>query len=100
MANLNNYKDKKRVGDYQIFCDQCGMCCWASDSQELSKETGKGGLRVCPNCVDAVDYGLIPYKIGAEKPIPDSRINQQDVTTGREAPDLTTFNPMSGDLPT
>ncbi len=98
MSNKNHYKDVIRVGDYQIYCDQCGMCCWASASRILSKDTGKGGLRVCPNCVDAVDYGLIPYKIRAEAPIPDSRINQQDTTTGRTPVNLLTFDPLSGDL--
>ena len=96
--NKNHYKDQVRVGDYQIYCDQCGMCCWATASTNLSKETGKGGLRVCPNCVDSVDYGLIPYKVKAEAPIPDSRINQRDVTTGRAAVDLSTFDPLSGGL--
>jgi hypothetical protein len=98
MSKKNNYKDQIKVDDYQMFCDQCGMICWASKSQVLDKNTGKGGLRVCPVCVDKIDYGLIPYKIPAEKPIPDSRINQTDTTTGRAPVDFSTFDPLSGDL--
>jgi len=95
----NNYKDQARVGDYIIYCQQCAMPCWASVSQTLSKDTGKGGLIVCPTCVDAVDPGLIPYKIGPEKSLPKTSINQQNITDGSTIPDFTTFDPLSGDLP-
>ena len=99
MSRKNHYRDKVNVGDYQIYCDQCGQVCWASRSRILAVETGKGGLRVCPNCNDKIDYGLVPYVIRPEAPIPDSRINQRDTTTGSNIPDFTTFDPLSGSKP-
>lgn len=59
-----------RPGDWVIYCDICGLKCWAQSSIELDKYTGRGGCRVCPDCADPIDYGLVPYKIRPEKPVP------------------------------
>lgn len=65
-----NFIDGKRIGDWVVYCHICGCKAWASDTQKLSNETGRGGLRVCPDCVDVIDYGIVPYKIPAEKSVP------------------------------
>lgn len=88
----NSYKDGKRVGDYVGFCDTCGQKFWATQGTELDKYTGLGGAWVCPNCVDNIDYGLVPFKVLGEKGVPLSRNSLPDVTA---APDITTINPMS-----
>lgn len=67
--------DLGRLGDYVLFCDICGQKCYASESSKLSTYTGRGGLIVCPNDVDAIDYGLVPYLPPAEKNVPFTRIN-------------------------
>jgi hypothetical protein len=59
-----------RLGDFVYFCQQCGTKCWASETVKLGTYTGHGGLRVCSECVDVIDYGIVPYKIPAEKPVP------------------------------
>lgn len=64
-----------RVGDWVLFCDICGQKCYASESSKLSTYTGRGGLIVCKNDVDKVDYGLVPYNTSPEKNVPWTRIN-------------------------
>lgn len=59
-----------RLTDWVIYCAICGSKTWASDSFILDNYTGRGGLRVCPDCNDPIDYGLVPYKIPAEQPVP------------------------------
>ena len=59
-----------RREDWVVYCAICGSKTWASDSQVLAPETGRGGLRVCPDDVDAIDYGLVPYRIPAEQSVP------------------------------
>lgn len=59
-----------RLGDWVFNCQICGMKCWASESFVLDTYTGRGGLRVCPECNDPIDYGLVPYTIPAEIPVP------------------------------
>lgn len=96
---MNNFKHRIKKGDYPIDCDICGATCWFSQSTVLDKNTGKGGLRVCPDDKDATDYGLVPYKVRPERPVPDVRQHQTDTTTTDTAPDFTTFDPLSGDKP-
>lgn len=62
-----------RMWDYTFACDICGAKCWASEGTVLDVYTGRGGAFVCPECNDPIDYGLVPYKIPAEKPVPISR---------------------------
>lgn len=67
MTNKNNFHNRYKLGDYTIECDICGMKMWASQAVKLPKETGKGGMIVCPNDRDSIDWGLIPYKILPEE---------------------------------
>lgn len=71
-----------RRGDWVLYCDICGQKCFASESVRLHQYTGRGGLIVCKNDRDAIDPGLIPYTIDAERPIPYTRTNHQNVTNG------------------
>lgn len=73
MANKNNFKEQKKVGDYTGVCDTCGMKFWASKGKVLDKYTGLGGAWVCPNCRDHVHYGLVPYTVDPEKQVPIAR---------------------------
>lgn len=61
-----------RIGDWVMNCQICKKKLYASESFLLDTYTGKGGLRVCSDCNDPIDYGLVPYKIPAEQPIPFS----------------------------
>ena len=54
---------------------------------KLTTYTGKGGLLVCQDDADVIDYGLVPYKVPAETPITDTSTNHyasnpEDVPTG------------------
>jgi len=71
----NSFRESKRVGDYVLFCDICGQKMWYSQSKVLEPETGKGGLVVCPMDRDAIDYGLVPYKVAPEAIVPIARSN-------------------------
>ncbi len=82
--------NKSRRGDWVIFCDICGQKCYASEATRLSAATGRGGLIVCPKDVDKIDYGLIPYKIPAEKNVPWTRPGDTGVPTGVTPLDLET----------
>lgn len=73
---------RAKLGDWVVFCDICGQKCYASEASKLSTYTGRGGLIVCPNDVDKIDYGLVPYRISPEKNIPWTRINHTNVTNG------------------
>lgn len=94
--NKNTYKDGLRDDDYPIDCDDCGQTCWYSDSRVLDKDTSKGGLRVCPNCVYATDWGAVPFTIEPEKQVPDSRQYQNQNIEPAVQIDFSTFDPMSG----
>lgn len=76
-----------RLGDWVLFCDICGQKCYASESTKLSTYTGRGGLIVCPNDRDKIDYGSMPYTIRAESPIPFTRINHTNTTNGADVID-------------
>src|ERR1700733_2002114 len=84
-----------RLGDWTIYCMTCGSKTWASDSQVLSNETGRGGLRVCPDCVDVIDYGIVPYKIPAEQPIPYASYLLPTPIDPFPSFPYETFNPLS-----
>lgn len=65
-----NFKNRRKPGDWPYDCNICGFTAWASDTTVLAPETGRGGYRVCPECVDSIDYGIIPYTIRAEQALP------------------------------
>jgi hypothetical protein len=73
-----------RLGDWVVFCDICGQKCYASETSKLSTYTGRGGLIVCKNDKDKIDYGLVPYNVPAEKNIPWTRINHTNTSNGSE----------------
>lgn len=79
-----------RKGDWVLFCDICGQKCYASESTKLSTYTGRGGLIVCKNDLDKVDYGLVPYKPRTERPIPYTRINNTNTDDASAPLDLET----------
>lgn len=74
--------NKWRPGDWCVFCDICGQKCFASETTKLATNTGRGGLIVCKNDVDTIDYGIVPYTIQIEKPIPWARPGDTDTTNG------------------
>lgn len=73
------------IGDWYVFCDICGQKCYASETTKLSSATGRGGLIVCKNDIDNIDYGLIPFEIDVEQSVPFTRINHTN-TTNAAAP--------------
>lgn len=85
---MSKYFSGKK-GQY-IYCDICGQPCYAFEAKLLSAETGRGGLLVCPNDRDKIDFGLMDYTIPVERHIPVSRINHQNVTNGSEPIDVET----------
>lgn len=99
--NKNTFNNYLKENDFLVDCDDCGMTCWYhAQSRLLDSNTSKGGLRVCPNCVYAIDWGAIPYTIEPEEAAPDRRTYQQEGETF--APinmDFSTYDPLSGDLP-
>lgn len=66
----NNFKQRKNVGDYVGTCDTCKQYFWASKGTVMGKYTSKEGAWVCPNCVDKIDYGLVPYQV-----LPEDSVN-------------------------
>lgn len=80
----------RHLGDWVVYCDICGQKCYASETSRLSTYTGRGGLIVCKNDVDKIDYGLVPYKIPTEQNIPWSRVNHTNVDNAVEPLDLET----------
>lgn len=102
----NKYKDKLKIGDYPFWCDTCGTKAWASEATRLDVYTGKGGAFVCRDCVDIVDYGLVPYTVLPETPIPFCRPgdyagnpNAIPNTIAPDKLDLSTMDPMSFNNP-
>lgn len=74
MKASRNFKfTKNRIGDFITYCDTCGCMCWASETIQLHTYSGEGNIRVCLDDYDKIDYGLVPYKIPAEKPVPFAR---------------------------
>lgn len=76
---------ESKLGDYVIYDQITGFKIWASEATKLDVYTGKGGLYT-HNLVSAkalnIDYGLIPYKIPAETPIPFSTENHTPPNEG------------------
>lgn len=69
MATPNSGGKYPHLGDYVFFCDLCGMLEYASKATHLKKDTGHGNAMVCPKCVDATDYYLVPFKTPPEKSV-------------------------------
>jgi hypothetical protein len=88
--HTNKY-DPSRLGDHIIYCDICGMPTWYSESKVLEVYTGKGGLLVCPDDADVIDYGLVPYTIPPESIVETTRINETFATSTPE----TTYPPFN-----
>lgn len=84
----NKYFSGRR--ERYIYCDICGQPCYISDVKKLSPETGRGGLMVCPDDADKIDFGLIPYEIKSENPVSWTRIAHQDVANGTAPLDIET----------
>lgn len=97
----NRFKNHKKVGDYVgDACDTCGMKFWASEGKVLANETGLGGAWVCPNCVDIIDYGLVPWKVLPEATIPKARNGNAAFAPAYDIATLIiTVDPMSIDNP-
>jgi hypothetical protein len=95
----NNYRTKKKVGDYIVYCQRCGNPCWASEATVLGKYTGAEGLIVCPDDVDKIDYGLVPYKIRPEvnpkRVSTNHYVDNPNGVPNRYTIDLTTTDPMT-----
>lgn len=72
--HTNKYTSN-HFSDWIIHCDICGKPTWYSDSTILDSDTGRGGLLVCPDDNDAIDYGLVPYEIPTESTVDTTRIN-------------------------
>lgn len=81
---------KYRSGDWYVFCDICGQRCYASETGKLSAYTGRGGLIVCENDKDEVDFGLVPFTIPAEQNVPFTRINHTNTDNGTAVEDIET----------
>jgi len=68
-------------GQY-IYCDICGQCCYAFEATRLGFATGRGGLIVCPNDVDNIDYSTMPIELPTEKRPSFVRINHTETANG------------------
>lgn len=96
---MHKFKSNFSYDNTIIFCDICGRRTNSIETFELEDETGKGGLLVClrGSCLEAIDYGLIPYDLEAEKSPEVVRIdaNQVDVEpSGALILDFGNINPM------
>lgn len=76
-------------GQY-LFCDICGQACYVFEATKLAANTGRGGLYVCPSDKDNIDFGLVPYTITSEHPVPYVRINHTNLTNGTAVLDYET----------
>lgn len=76
--------------DRYIFCDICGQATYMFEAVKLKQETGRGGLIVCPNDADKIDFGLIPYSIKEERPVKWTRINHTNTSNGTDPVDVET----------
>lgn len=86
---MSNKYFSGRRGHY-IFCDICGQACYTYEAIKLKPETGRGGLLVCPNDVDKIDFGLIPYTLPNERPVKEARTNHTDTSNGSSVIDYET----------
>jgi hypothetical protein len=88
---MSNKYFSSRKGPY-IYCEICGQACYTWELTKLSPHTGRGGLLVCKNDADAIDHGLVPYKVAEEQKVPFSRPNHTNLTNGSEPYDVETGN--------
>jgi len=79
-----------RKGHY-IFCDICGQATYDWQVTKLDSKTGRGGLLVCPNDVDVIDYGLVPYAVTIAQSVRFARVNHTDLTNGTAPIDYSTL---------
>lgn len=70
-----------RKGPY-VYCEICGQATYLWEATKLSAETGRGGLVVCRNDADKLDFGLMPYVASTESKVPFSRPNHTNVNNG------------------
>lgn len=82
----NTGNNLRRPHDWIFFCDICGEIEWASKATKLSIYTGFGGAIVCPHCVYAIDYALVPYKAPPEKPVAWARTDTNYDTPASQVP--------------
>ena len=78
---MSNKYFSGRLSRY-IFCDICGQACYDYEITRLDSKTGRGGLMVCPNDADKIDFGLVPYVPAPERPVTWTRINHTNVSNG------------------
>ncbi len=90
---MSNKYFSGRLAHY-FFCDICGQACYDFNAIKLKSETGKGGLIVCPNDADNIDFGLIPYTLPNERVVKWARINHTDITNGTEPEDIETSSEL------
>lgn len=76
-----------REGHY-VFCDICGQPCYIWETKKLSTYTGRGGLVVCKEDADEIDYGLMPYEVSHERSPDVTRVNHQNTDNGTEPEDI------------
>lgn len=75
-------------GNWYVYCDICGRRYLASETTKLSNYTGRGGLVVCNNDLDKIDYGLIPFTPRPEQNAKIVRVIHTDTTDGSPIFDL------------
>lgn len=80
---MSNKYFSGRKGPY-IYCEMCGQACYLWETTKLSSETGRGGLVVCRNDADKIDFGLISYTPKTETKVPFTRPNHTNVQNGAE----------------
>jgi len=81
-----------RLSDYVEYCAICGSKTWHSDMRTNPDYSGRDGLRVCPDCLDPVDYGLVPFLIPTEKPVPTAQYLLGTPTTNTPPVDYVNFD--------
>jgi hypothetical protein len=87
---MSNKYFSSRKGGY-IYCDMCGQACYIWEVTKLSADTGRGGLLVCKNDADKLDFGLVPYIVSSESKVPYARPNHTNVDNASEPYDIETL---------
>jgi hypothetical protein len=97
---MNNKTNKLKLDDYIIYCQICARPCKYSEATILDLYTGHGKLLVCPDDVDKIDYGTVPYAVQEKEIVNQTRINHY-VTTPNDVPtvilpfNIEVFDPMN-----